>query len=540
MLPKRNLIILLLTALCLLAGLRTLPLMDRDEPRFASAGREMLNTGNFVVPYFNGVPRLAKPPVCYWWMVLNAKVAGLSEAAMRFHAVAATWLTALIILGFGRRMGASWSKAALAAAAWLAIFQVAIHGRLCTADMPMVMFVTLTQWAFWEILRGSGGKRWWWIAWLGMAGGFLAKGPIAWVVPLLSFLSLFIYQKKRGTVSPAWRSLGAITGSLLCLAVVAIWGIPALIQTHGQFFSEGIEKNVVQRGVGALNGRMFVPGVYYLITGPFSLMPWAFLIPGVLGLIRRGGFDVAFLAGWLIGPVLIFGFYATQLPHYILPGLPAFFLLAFCHPEGEVKITWVGKTLGGIYAGLFGIVALFAAFLAVKYHAVDHPLAQVCPWLAVIFGAYSIAAFLSAARQPWLACLVVALGSFAFEPAGRYMNEAHASVRVIEAMGPRPGKELTGWGYSEPSLVWYSKRNWNFDGGSIPKNGPVPDSVLMISGWRLDGKNLISLIQGKPLRPTNDRSAKLTKAGIDLEHHYTKRVSGWDPATSMWVELGIE
>ena len=57
-----NLVILiLLSGLLFFLGLGSMGLTDRDEGRNAEAGREMLETGNWVSPTFNYEPRFAKP-----------------------------------------------------------------------------------------------------------------------------------------------------------------------------------------------------------------------------------------------------------------------------------------------------------------------------------------------------------------------------------------------------------------------------------------------------------------------------------------------
>jgi len=58
-------LILLLGLVLNLSGTWLLPLVDRDEPRFAEASREMLASHVFVVPTFNGAPRYDKPPLIY-------------------------------------------------------------------------------------------------------------------------------------------------------------------------------------------------------------------------------------------------------------------------------------------------------------------------------------------------------------------------------------------------------------------------------------------------------------------------------------------
>lgn len=67
-LPAWSWVVLLAVALaCFGAGSWSLPLMDRDEPRFAEASREMLETGNWMVPHLNGEYRFDKPPLIYWF-----------------------------------------------------------------------------------------------------------------------------------------------------------------------------------------------------------------------------------------------------------------------------------------------------------------------------------------------------------------------------------------------------------------------------------------------------------------------------------------
>ena len=63
-------------------------LTDRDEGRNAEAGREMLETGNWVSPTFNYEPRFAKPALVYWLMSLSYRWLGIDEFAARFPSAA--------------------------------------------------------------------------------------------------------------------------------------------------------------------------------------------------------------------------------------------------------------------------------------------------------------------------------------------------------------------------------------------------------------------------------------------------------------------
>ena len=69
----------------------------------------------------------------------------------------------------------------------MAMFVTALHvallGRIATADMAMIFFVTLAAWGGWELTRPENPSRrkWWWIFYVALALGFLAKGPVAWL-----------------------------------------------------------------------------------------------------------------------------------------------------------------------------------------------------------------------------------------------------------------------------------------------------------------------------------------------------------------------
>src|SRR5437667_7600405 len=107
----------LLFAGCVLfhiVGTWSLPLIDRDEPRFAEASREMIERADYIVPYFNNQLRLDKPPLTYWAQVASYRIFGESDFAARFPSVLAAALIALSIFAWGGRLGGvklGWSAA---------------------------------------------------------------------------------------------------------------------------------------------------------------------------------------------------------------------------------------------------------------------------------------------------------------------------------------------------------------------------------------------------------------------------------------------
>src|SRR5438309_882332 len=110
------------------AGTWSVPLIDRDEPRFAEASREMIERGDYIVPRFNNQLRLDKPPLAYWAQVASYKVFGENDFAARFPSAVAAALVALSILAWGKRMAGN-EVGWWAAIIFTLSLQTFIHGK---------------------------------------------------------------------------------------------------------------------------------------------------------------------------------------------------------------------------------------------------------------------------------------------------------------------------------------------------------------------------------------------------------------------------
>lgn len=323
--PVRTVVVLSLVLF--LSGTWILPLLDRDEPRFAEASREMLQRPDYIIPWFNGQYRFDKPPLIYWCQMASYRGFGENTFAARLPSALFATGTALLLVYWGRRLGRP--KAGFHAALILVTtLQMLIHGRLSVADQPMIFFVAAAVWAGWELSRPENERRkfWWWMFYGSLALGFLAKGPIAWT-PLGG---LWLGRWRRaGEFRFPWRQ--CVVGLLLALGLVALWGVPALLATHGEFMKVGLGKHVVSRSVGVMEGHggkgwlrlAMVP--FYFGTFFLSFFPWAIWVPKALRQwwpARRTD-----ALGWylLVQGVLVFAIFSlvqTKLLHYTLPAFP--------------------------------------------------------------------------------------------------------------------------------------------------------------------------------------------------------------------------
>jgi 4-amino-4-deoxy-L-arabinose transferase-like glycosyltransferase len=352
----------------------SLPLIDRDEPRFAEASREMRQSGDYLVPKLNGDYRFDKPPLIYWCQVLSYDVFGENDFAARFPSVifaalagVATWIFSSKI--YGPRIGI-WSGILFATS-----LQVFIHSRAAVADMPLVFFFLMATLADWARLRNPSSRCWWWTFYLSLGLGFLAKGPAAllpiFFAPVQSFLNRSPYQ---------FNFRSALLGSLVVLSVIGLWGFPALIATKGEYLQVGLGKHVLQRsfepmeshgGTGVAGYFLFLP--FYLVTSFFSFFPWCVFLPACAKrLLAHREPNENYLLGSILIVLLVFTLIQTKLPHYVLPAYPMLAILV-ARQTAESKYRHV--LLGGALV-LYCLIAL-VGFRAIEPEFLSKAIARI-------------------------------------------------------------------------------------------------------------------------------------------------------------------
>lgn len=557
------LVLTLLCALLLGTGLDTLPLLDRDEPRFASATREMLERGDLVVPTFNGAWRFDKPILTYWLMAVPYALFGWGEATARLHAVLATWALVLLV----HRWGRDWfgPAAGLAAGfATLLCLQLQIHGRLALADPPLVFAIALAHFGIARLLGlgetdrqkkardfGHQDWTWFWVTYLALGFGFLAKGPLALLVPGLTIvLHRWVFWRQ----DIQWSRLQLVYGLGVVIAVVAPWGIFALAQTHGRFFEVGVGQHVVRRGLDAWGGRMFIGPFFYAGTAIVSLLPWLAFLASVISWSRRNWTArTAFLLAWFTGPYLIFSVYATQLMHYPMPGYPGFFLLlgatcaaAFSGGHGWARgRTWFA-TFFGLYALITAAVAA-AAFLPLPSPRFDG-VGQAVAGAAALIGGLTLAGFaLRFPRHGWAFAASVALlavGQFTF---ARGLRDIHPTIQLAERIrSAPPEKRLIAHRFQEGSLVFYSgRRDWQFiaDWGELEaelvRRGPL---LAILQEEELDLGRVIlqsaAALVGRDLPVETGSWDDEIRAALRPDDRIST-VEGFNPGRARWVRLVV-
>ncbi len=303
-----------------------------DEPRYAEVPREMIASGDWIVPRLNGLRYFEKPVLGYWLNGASMLVFGENGFAVRLPSALAAGLSALLVYILARR---HFSKDALvpplAALVLLTCFEVVGVGTFAVLDTMVSFFLTGAMFFFFDALASPSGS-WRERGRLVAAGvfcglAFLTKGFLAFVVPALAVGGFMIWQGR-------WRELFRVVWLPLAVAVLISlpWGLLIHIR-EADFWNFFFWNEHVRRFIGddAQHKESFW---FFIITAPAMFLPWTFVVPAAVQGLKNNRDSlpaqidlIRFCICWLLLPFLFFSASSGKLLTYILPCFPPFSLL---------------------------------------------------------------------------------------------------------------------------------------------------------------------------------------------------------------------
>ena len=320
-------------ALITLPGLGWGTLWDNSETAYGEVAREVLLYSDPVVMHFNGQPWFVQPPLYFWIAALFAHVLGIAPLALRLPSALATMgMSALV--GFAVARMASTRAGVLSAIILSTTLMVAIVGRLAIMDALLDLAVAGSILAFAFALRARTGRldlRAWLWAWIAMALGVLAKGPVAVAVPALVVVPWILWERALGQPIGVPRLRAWVLAIGVFAAIAVPWYAITAAQSGGQALQELIGHYSIGRYLGTIENQTG-PVWYYAPVVILGFFPWfAFLPPALWTAVRSvrlpaGGLQ-RLVVIWAVLPFLFFTFARTKLPNYIALEFPA---LAIC------------------------------------------------------------------------------------------------------------------------------------------------------------------------------------------------------------------
>jgi len=452
-----------------LPGIAAIPVLDRDEARFAQATRQMIETRDYLRIRFQDEARNKKPAGIYW---IQAAAVGLfsdadSNAIWPYRLPSFLGALAAVLLTFGLGQRLVGRDAALLGAALLAAtLELSVEAHIAKTDAVLLALAVAAQGALGVIYRGARTRQpvWWgwaFLFWTAQGMAILVKGPIVPVLSLLTALALSVADR-----DVAWlKRLQAGWGLPLLLAIAGPWFVAINIATQGGFMNEAVGHDLLGKLIGAQESHGGPPLTHLLVL-LVGFWPATLFLGRSLayGWRERHGLAERFLIAWAVPFWILVELVPTKLPQYLLPAYPALALMT-----GQALIAFARegtrKSWSDVVSALIWTVvtlALAAGLIAapIEFGPGLDPIAAVAATVLLGLGAWLL---LTVNRAPPLrtAMLAILCALVGFTILGQFVAprlDALFLSRRIDALVrdavPASALPIAAVGYAEPSLVF--------------------------------------------------------------------------------------
>lgn len=284
-------------------------MLGPDEPRYASIGREMARSGDWITPRLWGAPWFEKPALLYWMTGAAFKLGFGEDLAPR---VPVALLSVAFLVFFqwilSREFGvrAAWAATIIlgTSAAWLG------YSFIGATDLPMAAAFSAAMLLSLDWLETGGRRR------LPLAAALLGVAVLAkGLTPLVLTLPLVWCGRRR------WRDLVRLPVLGAFLIVALPWYLLCYLRNGAIFPRTFFWQQHFERFTSHQEHEQ--PFWFYGPVLAAVLLPWT---PLLVLLARRALYRDArrrFLLLWFLFVLVFFSFSENKLPGYLLPLAPA-------------------------------------------------------------------------------------------------------------------------------------------------------------------------------------------------------------------------
>ena len=328
---KIHFLILILWIFLVVLGLTSRSFFPIDETRYATVAWNMWQSGDYLVPYLNGIAYSHKPPLLFWLMNLGWKIFGVNDwwprlipSLFALGSVLITRKIAALLWPNDSAIKDNASLILMSCGLWV------VYSTTLMFDMLIAFFTVLGIWGL--LLALKKHKNGWLLLTLAIGGGLLAKGPTILLQLLPVALVAPFWNKNAEYNINARNWVLPIFFAVLGGAVIALlWAIPAGLHGGAQYQHDIFWGQTADRMVNSFAHKR--PVWWYLAASPLLLFPWLFLGSFWRGLANthsgfiRSDFGLRFCLAWLAPVFVAFSLISGKQVHYVLPLFPAIALM---------------------------------------------------------------------------------------------------------------------------------------------------------------------------------------------------------------------
>jgi len=337
-----------------------------DEGIYANVSYELMQSPS-IVPTYNGLVWLDKPPVGFWFHMLGMKIFGLNNFGLR--SVGSLFFVGTIILSYfiARKFYSQVSSFLIALAILVSPLLLNIH-TIRTGDFEQY-FIFFTLASFLAYIHSWKNPKWFWLTGLLVGAAFMTRGHIAILIYLAIFIHLFLTKKYK--VIP----FRIILYSLLLFCVMVLpWHIYALIVYTEDFLHTYIDYQFLQRIISPIEGHagsqlFYLKYIVYRMGWVFILFLFAVLYLFWRVYKYNKDEDILFLI-WILVFLLPIQIMKTKIFWYITAIVPVLYFI--CIPLLTRIFNYFKEPIDRVAAYLVIIFIAFFYFFFTSIYVINY------------------------------------------------------------------------------------------------------------------------------------------------------------------------
>ncbi|MCF6148697.1 MAG: glycosyltransferase family 39 protein [Candidatus Kuenenia sp.] len=364
---KNRLIILLIGISCfvLFFDLGGRGFQNKDYLRFAESAREMMYTGDYIVPHYVGKVYLAKPPLFMWSIALLSKFNGsVTPFAARIPSAICALLSIITVFLFGNHLYKNPFAGFFAGLVLLSNYMFFFYARIVKTDMMLTTFILTALYSFYMAYTSEPHKRrtFFMLFYVSISFGILAKGPLAFILPLLIIFTYLFIKKDLSF----FKNMQWLMGLCILLLMVGPWVI-LLSQKLGfnTIVKNVFSESVVRYGTAEYGHKQ--PFYFFFPELIKGFLPYSIFFPAIYFFLyskkgEKQNVDRLWLSLWFTTIFIFMSFSRCKSGRYILPLYPAVALMFGGMwaevPFAETKNVFWGKWVKYTTIAAFAIIII--------------------------------------------------------------------------------------------------------------------------------------------------------------------------------------
>jgi 4-amino-4-deoxy-L-arabinose transferase-like glycosyltransferase len=172
-------------------------LENHDYLRYAEVAKEMIRSGDWIIPRFNSEIFLHKPPLLFWLIALPSKIYGsVTPFLARLPSASFAWIGGIVVYLWSRKIWGDDRCSLISSGILISSYLYFWQGRIARTDMVFSVLILLSFYLFYLRYRADKNYLLTILSFLFMGMAGLTKGPVGAIFPLLIIFLFLLKQKK--------------------------------------------------------------------------------------------------------------------------------------------------------------------------------------------------------------------------------------------------------------------------------------------------------------------------------------------------------